>query len=166
MLPEGEAFVKEHHIVPLRPLGLMDGERIAVVELVRLPPQSKAEFALFPLKERLQHRDLDCRTSALVFRAQGHFDEILFDASERLDSPKAAVDETLRAIIPQANQAIPSDRQWLPEALEVPHALIVGPPSAVDPDQHLIGPEDLSGVEGGAWNDARFPLVPGAEFAA
>ncbi len=33
-----EAFVEQNHMVPLRPLCLMHGERIAIIELIRLPP--------------------------------------------------------------------------------------------------------------------------------
>src|SRR6185437_12834459 len=61
MLPEGEAFVEQHNVVPLRPLRLVDGERVAVVELVRLSPQREAELSLLALEEGFQHRDLDAR---------------------------------------------------------------------------------------------------------
>src|SRR5277367_1792925 len=87
MLAEGEAFVEQHDIVPLRPLSLMDGERVTVVKFVRFPSQRKTEFALRPLEERLQHGYLDGGARALVFRAQGHLDEILFDPAQRLDPP-------------------------------------------------------------------------------
>ena len=38
MLAEGEAFVEQHNVVPLRPLRLVDGERVAIVELVGFAP--------------------------------------------------------------------------------------------------------------------------------
>ena len=133
VLAEGETFIEQHDVVPLRPLSLVDGQRVAVVELVRLPSQSKAEFPLRPLEERLQYGDLDRRARALVFRAQSHLDEVFFDAAQRLNPPKAAIDEALGAVIPQADQPVPCDGQRLPETLEIPHALIVGAAGAVCP---------------------------------
>ena len=38
MLAERIAFIKQHDVIPLRPLRLVDGERVAIVELVRLAP--------------------------------------------------------------------------------------------------------------------------------
>src|SRR3984957_2440470 len=158
VLTEGEAFIEQHDVVPLRPLSLMHGQRVTVVELVRLPSQGKAEFALRPLEERLQHRDLDGGARALVFRAQSHLDEVLFDAAKRLDPPQSAVDEALGAVIAQTDQAVPGDGQRLPKALDIPHALIVGAAGAVGPDQHLIDPEDLGRIDSGARDDARFAI--------
>src|ERR1700691_431782 len=87
MLAEGEAFIEQHHVVPLRPLSLMDGERIAIVELIRFASQCKSELALPALEECGQHGDLDGGSGALVLRAQGHLDEVLFPPAEGLDPP-------------------------------------------------------------------------------
>src|SRR5450631_2776170 len=32
-----ETFVEQHHLVPLRPLRLMHGQRVAIIEFIRLP---------------------------------------------------------------------------------------------------------------------------------
>src|SRR5579885_2989207 len=38
MLAEGKAFIEQDDVLPLRALGLVDRQRIPVIELVRIPP--------------------------------------------------------------------------------------------------------------------------------
>ena len=43
MFAEGEGLIEKRHVVPLRTLGLVDGERITEIEFVRSPCEAHKE---------------------------------------------------------------------------------------------------------------------------
>src|SRR5688500_7615230 len=53
VLAKGIGFVEEHQVVPLRALGLMDGQRVSIGELVRLAAEDERDLLFGSLEETL-----------------------------------------------------------------------------------------------------------------
>jgi hypothetical protein len=51
MFAKRKAFVEQDHAVPLRSLGFMHGQRIAIIEFVRLLANFRAQIFFEPLKD-------------------------------------------------------------------------------------------------------------------
>ena len=69
VFPEREALVEQHHVVPLRPLGLVHRQGVAVIELVGIAPRRRRQLVVPPFEEGRQDADPDGLAVRLLFRA-------------------------------------------------------------------------------------------------
>src|SRR3712207_6909346 len=76
MLPEGVGFVEQHEVVPLRALGLVHRQRIAVGELVGLAAQHERHLFFRALEEGFVDRDLHGSAPHVVIRSEEHTSEL------------------------------------------------------------------------------------------
>ena len=111
MLPEGEGFVEQHHPVPLRALRLVDGERVAVGELVGLAAQEGRDLLLRAGDHGAQHLDVGGAPTErrVVLRQAGELGAVLvaYKAPAGLDPEADALD-----VLVQALAAGKSGRLW------------------------------------------------------
>src|SRR5215208_1744468 len=166
VLKEGIGFVEQHDVVPLRPLRLVDGERVAVGELVRLAARRKGDLVLAAFEELRQHGDLDRPAAALVLRYEVEAHEPALRGAQRLDRPGAAVEEALGLVVAQADELLARRRHRVAEAEDLAAAGVVEPPRAVEADEDLVGARHLGGVDLAAGEDAAFAMAPERQSAA
>ena len=81
MLAERAALVEQHDRVPLRPLRLVDGERVAVVELVGVASRRVGQVGFDPSK--------NCRSTATLTAARpGSSSDLTVMRTKSLRSPE------------------------------------------------------------------------------
>src|SRR6185295_7719876 len=135
-------LVKQHHVVPLRTLGLVHGEYVTVVELV-------VRLAALPIdmldatRETFRpYGDLHAARCGVVVRQQSHRHDSGFytlASATHLDRPQPAVEQTFLAVVAQAHQLVAGRRHVVLESAPFAHAFVVRSSRDVAPDQDLIG---------------------------
>ena len=161
-----EALVEQHDVVPLRALRLVDGQHIAVVELVVGLAPRPVELLDAAGEAFRPHRHLHAAHAAVVVRHDAHRHDAGLARAALLHAPQRAVEQALLAIVAQAHQLVAGGGQRLGEAAALAHARVVGAPRDVAADQHLIGVEHALRVEIVALDDFGFAVAAGLEIFA
>src|SRR5262249_5647297 len=145
--------------VPLRPLSLMHGQGIAVVELVGAAAPVEADRFRTLLEHRLQDTDLRRRAiRPLVLRLHQHVDRLARACADRADAPEPAVQKPLLRAVPQAHELVAGGGQEVRKALQRADAAVEILPRAVPPNEYLVGRENLLRIDVVAMDDATLAV--------
>src|SRR2546430_9562720 len=144
---ERAGLVEQHDIVPLRALRLVDGQNVAEIELVVTLARGPIQLLDGSGETFRPHRHLDYPLAPVLVGLEPHADDLSAALRALADDPQCAVEQSLAAIVAQADELVSRHGQCIGKAATLPQARVVRAPRGIAAHENLVRVYHARGVQ-------------------